>query len=591
MSQIHRQTDTPHSGKIQKHLKALAKRASYASRYHEYRLKGKHPLRLLGTPKDLWARTGPSISVAAGSHILSNRFFCAGQVLKNPNHKNGEWHGDDIWHARALGLKWQEYLHSFCWLRDLNGCLDRNAARKKAQALTAHWLENYDQWHELFWSPDIIGQRIVNWMAHAPLILDSNDLIYRSKILNCLARQSRHLYYAGDKSLRGLPRMNAVMGLILAGLYIPCGDDWLKKGTFLLHQALDEEILEDGGTQSRCPEDIYHILRNFLMIRASYKAMGHDVPEKLNVAINHMAVNLKAMMHGDGRLAVFNGAAALDAQEIAATLRLAKSAKDAAQEPFKVTDEKSSYRRLQQGSVLVIIDTGPPAPVDISQHCHAGTLSFEMSVAKQRIIVNCGSARALPNLATNDLDRLARSTAAHSTIVLQDKNSSEIRPDGLIGRGPTMVESQQSNVDGHLLLEASHDGYMRHFGVMHHRTIYMNDTGDDVRGEDILEVKTPLLKEELPKFDARFHIHPDVTITRQGADDRLLLRLPTSEYWQFQCSGGRLSLEESLYLGEGNRQKKTRQIVISGQIVTASESKTVIKWSLRRIEQKTSGKA
>ncbi|MCF6215187.1 MAG: heparinase II/III family protein [Emcibacter sp.] len=590
MSQIRRQTDTPHMGKLQKRLRALAKKTRYASRYHEFRLKGKHPLRLLGTPKDPWARSGETGSVTAGSHILSNRFYCAGQVLKNPDHKKGEWHGDEIWHARALGPKWQEYLHSFCWLRDLNGCLDRNAARKKAQALMAHWLENHDQWHELFWSPDIIGQRIVNWMVYAPLILDSNDLIYRSKILNCLARQSRHLHYAGDKSLRGLPRMKAITGLILAGLYIPYGEDWLKKGTSLLNQALDEEIFEDGGTQSRCPEDIYYILRNCLMVRASCKAMGHDVPEKLNEAIYRMSVSLKNLRHGDGRLALFNGASEQDAQEIDTTLCLAKSAKDTAQGPFKVTGEKSSFRRLQQGRALIIVDTGPPAPVDISQHCHAGTLSFEMSCAKQRIIVNCGSARASPNPLGDDLEALARSTAAHSTIVLQDKNSSEIRPDGLIGRGPTMVESHQSNVDGHILLEASHDGYMRHFGIMHHRTIYLNDTGDDVRGEDILEVKTPLLKEESPKFDVRFHIHPDVTITRQGADDRLLLRLPTSEYWQFQCSGGRLSLEESLYLGEGNRQKKTRQIVISDQIETASESKTVIKWSLRRIEQKTSGK-
>ncbi|VAX07791.1 Heparinase II/III-like [hydrothermal vent metagenome] len=588
MPQIRRQADRPHSGKLQKRLRVLAKKTRYASRYHEFRLKGKHPLRLLGTPKDLWARSGETGSVTAGSHILSNRFYCAGQVLKNPNHKKGEWHGDEIWHARALGPKWQEYLHSFCWLRDLNGCLDRNAARKKALALTAHWLESFDQWHELFWSPDIIGQRIVNWMAYAPLILDSNDLVYRSKILNCLARQSRHLHYAADQSLRGLPRMKAITGLILAGLYIPYGEDWLKKGTSLLHQALDEEILADGGTQSRCPEDIYYTLRNCLMVRASCKAMGHDGPKKLNEAIHRMSVSLKNLRHGDGRLALFNGASEQDAQEIDATLSLAKSPEDTVQDSSERMGEKSGFRRLQQGRTLIIVDTAPPAPADMSQHCHAGTLSFEMSCAKQRIIVNCGSARALPNLVDNDLDKLVRSTAAHSTVVLQDKNSSEIRTDGLIGRGPTMVESHQNNVDSHLLLEASHDGYMPHFGVMHHRTIYMNETGDDVRGEDVLEVKTPLLlKGEPPKFDVCFHIHPDVTITRQGADDRLLLRLRTSEYWQFQCSGGRLSLGESLYLGEGNRQKKCRQIVISDQMTL---SETTIKWSLRRIEQKTSGK-
>jgi len=590
MSQIHRQSDRLHVRKIQKCLEALAKKTSYGSWYHDYRLKGKHPLRLLGTPRDPWPG-----SVTAGAHILSNRFYCAGQLLKNPNHKNGEWHDGEIWQATALDPKWQAYLHSFCWLRDLNRSLDRNAARDKAQEMTAHWLENFDQWQDQIWSPDITGQRIVNWMANAPLVMDSNNLIYRSKILNCLARQARHLHHAVDKSLRGLPRMNAIAGLIVAGLYIPFGEDWLKKGSSLLNQALDAEIFEDGGTPSRCPEDIYHILRVCLMVQVSYKAMGHDIPKKLNEAVNHMRISLKSVMHGDGGLALFNGACEQAASEIDATLSFAKSTEDIPGAAFfEEMGEKSGFRRLQTGSTVIIADTGPPADMDISQHCHAGTLSFEMSSAQQRIIVNCGSLRSLPrslaqpDSVKSDFGMLARSTAAHSTVVLQDKNSSEIRPDGLIGRGPTVVESHQSTVDGHILLEASHDGYLSNFGILHYRTIYMNDVGDDVRGEDILAVKGIRPKGQAPKFDVRFHIHPDVTITRQAAEDRLLLRLPASEYWQFQCSGGVLSLEESLYLGGGQRQKKCRQIIISGQ---AASLKTVIKWSLRRIEQKSLGKA
>lgn len=547
----------------------MVKKAGYSSRIHEFRLKGKHPLRLLGTPKDPWAG-----SLEAGSHILFNRFYCEGRVLRNPDEENGEWQQGDIWRADNLTPKWQQYLHSFCWLRDLNRVVDRNAARIKAITLTRHWLESFDHWHDLAWDADIIGRRITNWMAYAPLILDTNDLIYRSKLLNCLARQARHLYHVGDDQLRGLRRMQAIGGLIIAGLYVPYGERWLKKGTGLLKAALVQEILADGGIMSRSPEELYRILRDILMVRASFEAMGHKIPKALDDAVGCMIPMLKNLLHGDGKLALFNGSSEQSKRDIAAVFAFADDFKD---EMPQADGEKSGFRRLAHDPLTVIVDAGPPADTDISDNSHAGTLSFEMSDGKQRVIVNCGSASSLPDMMESDIHNLSRATAAHSTVVLNDKNSSEIRKDGLIGNGPTWVKCTRTSKKGHSLLEASHDGYLSRFGIIHHRTFYMNDKGDDLRGEDILERRKN--SSEKPRFDVRFHIHPDITITRQGATDRLLLRLPTSEYWQFQCSGGALALEESLYLEEGIQN--SRQIVVSG---TAEDKNIVIKWSLHRIE-------
>ncbi len=571
MSQLRRQSVTPLAERLLKRLKEMARKLIYASPIHELYLKGPHPLRLLGTPKDPWAG-----SVTAGSHILAGNFFNEGGLLSNPDHAKGEWQDGQIWQAMNLSPKWQQHLHSFCWLRDLNRVVDRKAARDKAIILTRNWLQDFDSWHDLAWSPDIIGQRLIGWMAYAPLILDSDDLIYRSKLLNSLARQARHLYHAGDEMLRGLPRIQAIGGLIIAGLYVPGGESWLDRGTALLKLALAQEILADGGISTRCPEDMNRVLQNLLMIRASYKATAHNIPQTLDDAICRMIPALKNLLHGDGRLALFNGSVEQNAQDIAKTFAFAA---DLEEKAVGGDGGESGFRRLANGVVAVIVDAGPPADRDISQKCHAGTLSFEMSDGKQRIIVNCGSSRSLALMAETDFDKLSRSTAAHSTLILNDMNSSEIRDDGLIGHGPTRVNSKATSEAGHSLLEASHDGYLSRFGIIHHRTIYLSETGDDLRGEDVLEC--PKVGTHTPKFDLRFHIHPDLTISRQGAADRLLLRLPTSEYWQFQCSGGMIALEESIYLGDGVRVQNSRQIVVSGK---ADLKKTVIKWSLRRIE-------
>ena len=42
--------------------------------------------------------------------------------------------------------------------------------------------------------------RVLFWTAHAPLILSSTDLIYRSKVLNTLARGGRHLDRYADRA-------------------------------------------------------------------------------------------------------------------------------------------------------------------------------------------------------------------------------------------------------------------------------------------------------------------------------------------------------------------------------------------------------
>ncbi len=583
MTRRRRQSDLSSVSKVKKSLFMASQKAIYGSRYHEFRLKGKHPLRLLGTPKDPWVG-----SIAAGAHILSNYFYCEGQFLKNPNDEQGQWHKGDIWghigQENKINAKWHRYLHSFCWLRDLNRVVDRNAARKKAMGLSHAWLENFYEWHDVAWTPDLIGRRIVNWMAYAPLILDNNDLIYRSRLLNSLARQARHLYHTEDEDLRGLSRIQAISGLILAGLYIPDGEAWLKKGTNLLKTALAQELLADGFVASRNPEDLYRMLRDLLMVRTSYRTMGHIIPEDLKEAISRMLPVLGGLLHGDGKLILFNGSSEQSAQDIAATFSFAD---EPLSEGEGIDREMGGIGQLRQGSSRVFMDMAPPADLAVSQNAHAGTLSFEMSSGPQRIIVNCGCANALPTVPEKDLYRLSRATAAHSTLIINDKNSSQILKNGLIGHGPTLTNSHHISEKGHGLLEASHDGYQSRFGLTHHRTLYMNEAGNDLRGEDMLVCdkskdktggKPPV---SAPRFDIRFHLHPDIRIISQAKVGRLVLQLPNSENWQFRWSDGRLSSEDSLYLGEGARLRASRQIVLSGLV---AGDKTVIKWSLSRIE-------
>ena len=91
---------------------------------------------------------------------------------------------------------------------------------------------------------------------------------------------------------------------------------------------------------------------------------------------------------------------------------------------------------------------------------------MELSVGRDRMIVNCG---AFPAGSAEWRDA-ARATAAHSTLVIADVNSSELKPDGL-GRRPAVVEVQRQEANGAHWLEASHDGWKKLFGAVHRRRL------------------------------------------------------------------------------------------------------------------------
>jgi len=213
-------------------------------------------------------------------------------------------------------------------------------------------------------------------------------------------------------------------------------------------------------------------------------------------------------------------------------------------------------------------------------------LSFEMSRGKNRIFVNCGSGAFFPTQDEVDLAAISRLTATHSTLVVNDRNSTKITDECLLGRGPEKVFSQRLAEDGHVLLEACHDGYQRRFGALHRRLLYLNEDGTDLRGEDRLEPAKASSKSDakgLQQFDIRFHLHPDLTISVQ--QEQINVRLPDNEIWVFRCGGAGINmhLENSLYLGSEGRLQHTRQIVLSGQYdKDETKEATVVKWSFKR---------
>ena len=194
------------------------------------------------------------------------------------------------------------------------------------------------------------------------------------------------------------------------------------------------------------------------------------------MAIDRMALALRALRHGDGGLALFNGSR----EDLPSLVDLVLSqAGRSARAPGQIGE--SGFHRLAAGKSVLIVDAGAPPAPGADRFAHAGTLGFEFSSGKERLIVNCGAA---PASGAEWRDAL-RATDAHSTLIIAGVSSSEIRENGL-GRRPAHVTGQRQAAGGAHWLEASHDGYAGRYGLLHRRILIMRDDGTELRGEDML---------------------------------------------------------------------------------------------------------
>lgn len=532
---------------------------------------------LFALPEAPWRWRDPAPAAAAlvppdpwpgnaqrGIALLGDSFHFHGRTLNRPA---------PLWSPVGVEGAWLEALHGFAWLRDLRAA-GGDGARRKARALVADWIVANAAWSPIAWHPVVTGNRLAHWVSQYEFYAASADIEFRQRLLAAAARQARHLAGVLPAGLSGAGLVTAAKGLCFAGLCLPGGEAWLSRGLALLAAALEAQLLPDGGQRERCPILLLSVLRDCIDLRAALLAGGREVPRDLGLRIEGMAAMLRLLQHGDGGLALFNGGSEGEDLQIGLVLQRAASGKGPLQ-----SAPAGGFQRLQAGRTLVLLDSGRPPPPGYDHLAHAGTLSFEMSVGRERLIVNCGAQTAEGGSGAVEWRSAQRSTAAHSTATLADTNSSELRSEDGIGARRAAVTCRRDEDEGNVWLEASHDGYQPLFGRNHHRRLFLSASGDDLRGEDSFPAEAALARP--CSFAVRFHLHPEVQAMAAQDGRSVVLRLPKGGGWRLRSAGGALALEPSVYLGQPGQIRRSQQIVLSGR---AEAGETVVKWALQRME-------
>jgi len=547
-----------------------AARRSLAYRFHgsllyRWRYARANAERLTIAPIDL--RTAdPTVAL----DIYAGRWMFNGDGL--------DIHGFSVFDAEPPNAEWARQLHSFTWLRHLRAT-DMVQARGNARRLMDEWIRFSAHRDRAAWDPDVVGRRLMAWLSQAPMVLEGADYNFYRRFMKSLNRQVRYLRRVEYDGAPGLPRLHVMIALAAIALSMSDEARFLKQAQRRLDLELVAQVLPDGGHISRNPGAILDILIDLLPLRQSFISKGLQPSRILVSAIDRMMPMLRFFRQGDGSFAHFNGIGDTATDQLATVL-----AYDDVRAATPSNAPHSGYQRIEASGTVVLVDAGGPPPPEMSVAAHAGCLSFEMSVGRQRLIVNCG----VPKPSAEALRRLARTTAAHSTAAINDTSSCRILTRGFVGEmfgeavvsGPSRIDVARRNVHGATVLQFRHNGYVDRYRIVHERQLSLADAGDRLEGIDTFVSPSGSAPNKGGKdsFAIRFHLHPNVRATVLHERRAVVMELPDGETWEFETDGPEIVLEESILLSDNRGNRATEQVVIYGRVQQTQS----VGWTLHR---------
>ncbi len=512
-----------------------------------------------------------------GRQMVAGNFMFAGHLVEAP--------GTAIWDIRAPDPAFAREAHGFAWLDDLAAFGD-SAARLRAQDWTYDWIARFGRGRGAGWTPDLTARRMIRWINHAFFLMSGRSAAQTSGYFRLLTTQTVYLSRAWRHAAPGLPRFEALTGMICAGLALQGMAAHVPAAVAALAADCATEIDEQGGLPTRNPEELLEVFTLLTWAAAALSEAGHTPPPAVQAAMERIAPTLRALRHADGGLARFHGGGrGLEG-------RLDHALATAGVRALAGVGLSMGFARLQGGRTSVIVDAASPPGVRAGRNAHASTCAFELTSGRRPVVVSCGSGAPFGG----DWRQAGRATASHSTLAVDGYSSSRFARDEVTTFRETarVTTARLLPAEDGMGLHLAHDGWAQTHGLSHVRDLFLAHDGRRLSGIDKLASLTTAEKRRFEgliqdgrldgvAFDLRFHLHPDVDARLDMGGAAVSLALKSGEIWVFRHDGaGKLSLDPSVYLERARlRPRPTRQIVLSGLAV---DFETRLGWTLAKAQ-------
>lgn len=446
------------------------------------------------------------------------------------------------WSLNELPKLWQYNLHYFeyLWVLDYY----------QAKILTLNWIEEHPLANnQVGWEPYPISLRLMNWCGvfFGRFRVDTEadtefcELLWKSVYLQIeWLRRHVEIHIMGNHLFE-----NAVCFVFIGSCFTgKNAEKWYQIGFDILEQELTEQILDDGMHFERSP--MYHC-RIVYVLCLLMNIKDEKLERLIKIPLKKMICALHSLVHPDENIALFNDSAFgiynKPRQLISYTNDLLGDSHCNSEEDSIMTfalPDAGYYGFRNKEGIYLICDAGAIGPDYIPGHAHADIFSFELSLKGQRVIVDSGVFDYTGSL----MRRYCRSTAAHNTLELNDRDQCEMWGVFRVARRGKLSEIswQPESADG-FLLSAKHDGYRRLKGCpLHFRKFTW-------RGSDQLEIEDIIKTSESLKAVSRFHFHPDCIVSILS-DHSASISFSAGSMTVTFAGTGKLAVEKSCYCPE-----------------------------------------
>ena len=472
---------------------------------------------------------------------------------------------ESIW-QNNIKIKDYEKLNNFFWFFSL----DLKSSKKTVQSLIVNWIDNNNRYNDKSWNFDLTSKRIISWLSNHQLTYEDGDKEYRIKFNHCIQKQANHLLSEIRNSNDFENKMVGCAAIILTGLAYQNNKNYLDNGLNILKKIIKSSINNQGFPNSRNINQLIFYLKYFIVIREWFKESQNTVPEYIDETIYYLGLSYAFIWQNINHDILFNGNYISNNNEFDQYLkRFGYTFKNE-------NKEVAGYAILKNKKIILAMDIGPSPIITHSNNYQSGALSFEIISSGKKLISNSGY---FANK-RNKLNKLSKSTALQSTLIIEDYSSCSFKSGEISGyvidQGLKIINKNVIFEENYWKISASHDGYLKKFGSIHDREIEFYPEQTKFVGTDKIIRKN---KDKNVKFDIRFHLDPGSKVMKTQDNKSILIELE-DEGWKFSCDKFDISIDNGLYFGNKNSYKENHNIFISG---ITHETEEIIRWEITKL--------
>ena len=472
---------------------------------------------------------------------------------------------DKILEINKIAYKDYKKLNNFFWLFSI----DLKSSKKICLSIISKWIENNQRYNSDLWEIDILSRRIISWISNSQLTYEEGDKIYKEKFNKIVFKQVNHLINEIKKSDNYHDKLLGCAAIILTGISYN-EDRYLEFGLELLKKIIKYSFDSEFFPKSRNIRQLIFYLKYFILIRELLKESSNEIPEYLDEIIFHLGKGYDFLWSSTKHSLLFNGNHESNLDDFDKYLDLQKYY-------FKnKKNDLGGYSVLTNKNVIVGMDIGPPPENKFSENYQSGPLSFELIFKGKKLICNSGYFQDTKK----KLNLISRSTAAHSTLVLNNKSVANFKKDfkGKIFNKFNFKTLNKNVVfeKNYWLIKSSHEGYSKNYGTIHERLLeFFPETNKFVGTDKLIKNKNFVPT----SFEIRFHLMPTTKVTKTQNKNIILIELENSA-WRFYSENASIDVETGLYFGNKNNYLENQNIYISG---STEKHEQEIKWEIIKI--------